>query len=413
MVGAVGQEPVLADKHILVLEASVKPPQKLSREDPYGIRVVNVNMGSVELLKRLGVWSDITAVRAREFDHMHIWDSCANSVVLFDPTHHSSIGYIVENDLITDVLCNRVNECGNVEVQRGRRVVTLDKSSTSWRGITLDNGMEIKTKLLVGADGAQSNIRQLAGMNTIGWKYNQSAVVAKLDVSYAGDNRTAWQRFLPTGPIALLPLTDSSSSLVWSTTPQHAKQLMSLDGVHFITAVNAALCDYYPRSQWVDLLTSSLFNQILSGTPLVNDEQQPPHISGVTSGSIGSYPLALHHSVRYVQDRIVLVGDAAHTIHPLAGLGVNLGFGDVSTLTDLLRGAASMGSDVGHRSHLLQYESIRQRHNVPIMAFVDITKRIYSTSSTIPVIVRASIARLVSSVYPIKGLLTSQAEKIV
>uniref|UniRef100_S4RFM3 Coenzyme Q6 monooxygenase n=1 Tax=Petromyzon marinus TaxID=7757 RepID=S4RFM3_PETMA len=275
-----------------------------------------------------------------------------------------------------------------------------EASGCSWVRVTLADGRTLRTKLVIGADGPNSMARESAGIHTVRWNYDQSAVVATLQLSEPTENNVAWQRFLPTGPIAMLPLSERLSSLVWSTSHEHAKELLAAGHEEFVDAVNSAFWSENNRSELVDT-ANSVFRSLLMvllpwGTSV---RQLPPSVSGVDPASRASFPLGLGHATNYVRPRLALIGDAAHRVHPLAGQGVNLGFGDVACLRDVLSQAAYDGSDLGSLQHLSKYETTQQRQNLPTMLAIDGLKRLYSTTLG-PVVLLRSLGLQATNALP-------------
>ena len=199
----------------------------------------------------------------------------------------------------------------------------------------LDNGRVLKARLIVGADGARSRVRELAGIETRGRGYDQKAAIAHVKSELA-HGETAWQRFLPTGPLAFLPLADGRSSIVWSTTPAQADELLALDAEAFNSEVSRAS------------------DRVLGAV--------------VDSGQRAAFPLRLQHATRYTRPRCALIGDAAHAVHPLAGQGVNLGYLDAAALTETLIRARLGGKDIGSAGVLQQYDRWRRAES-EAMAF--------------------------------------------
>ncbi|KAJ2953217.1 hypothetical protein O0L34_g794 [Tuta absoluta] len=251
------------------------------------------------------------------------------------------------------------------------------------------------------------------GAQYLSWNYDQMGVVATLHLAEETHNTTAWQRFLPTGPVALLPLDSTRSSLVWSTTLDHAKDLLRLPEEQFVDALNDALWKQYPRSSSVDACMSWLSSALKKvGLPDGAQRQLPPSIMGIAAGSRAAFPLGFGHSTRYVAHGVALVGDAAHRVHPLAGQGVNLGFGDVKDLTELLANALYSGLDTSHHSWLEKYESVRQRHNVPTQLAVDALHRLYTVDSPPLVLARSLGLQLTNALQPLKVPPHSQYESV-
>nr|XP_054758264.1 ubiquinone biosynthesis monooxygenase COQ6, mitochondrial-like [Lytechinus pictus] len=419
MACALGFESSLGDHRILLLEQGKKPLQLNELPSKYSNRVCALNHNSVKLLSDVGAWRHMTEMRVKPFRRMQVWDACSDALITFNQSVDLSedLAYIVENDITNAALSRQLGEVkSNVEVQYEKRLNSIQIppqglfEEESWAQLHLDDDSIIKTRLVIGADGARSGVRRLAGLKEIGWDYDQWGVVATLQLAEPTENVVAWQRFLPSGPIALLPLTDDQSSLVWSTSKEHSKELVNMDEHDFTEAVNNAFWDDSHHNQSVDAATQ-LFEGLLSAVKPDGSSvrQLPPSISGVDASSRASFPLGLCHAPRYITDRVALIGDAAHRVHPLAGQGINLGFGDVTSLTKTLSEAASMGKDLGSVSHLEEYETERQRHVLPVMGTIDVLKRLYSTSNPAAVLIRSLGLQVTNALGPVKDRIIASA----
>ncbi|XP_023392786.1 ubiquinone biosynthesis monooxygenase COQ6, mitochondrial isoform X2 [Pteropus vampyrus] len=267
-------------------------------------------------------------------------------------------------------------------------------------------------RMQIGADGHNSGVRQAAGIQNVSWNYDQSAVVATLHLSEATENNVAWQRFLPSGPIAMLPLSDTMSSLVWSTSHEHAAELVSMNEEEFVDAINSAFWSDTNHTDFVDWASSMLHYAVTFLKPTkVSARQLPPSVARVDAKSRVLFPLGLGHAAEYVRPRLALIGDAAHRVHPLAGQGVNMGFGDISSLVCHLSTAAFNGKDLGSMSHLTGYETDRQRHNTALLAATDLLKRLYSTSATPLVLLRMWGLQATNAVSPLKEQIMAFASR--
>lgn len=199
----------------------------------------------------------------------------------------------------------------------------------------------------------------MAGLKTTRWNYLQNAIICT--VEHTVENHCAWQRFLPSGPIALLPMGDRFSNIVWTMTPDESSNHKLMTNDDFVKAINHAL-DYgygpYPKSGALDEYMEK-FSQFtgLGAFSVTEGFQAPEKVIGVVSERM-AFPLSLMHAHDYASKRVVLIGDAAHTVHPLAGQGVNLGFGDASALAKVIADGISVGTDIGEVSLLLQFKFI-------------------------------------------------------
>ncbi|CDQ68017.1 unnamed protein product [Oncorhynchus mykiss] len=420
MACSLGLDPNLEGKKILLLEAGNKKVMD-KVPDAYSTRVSSISPGSATLLSGVGAWDHIMNMRCKPYQKMQVWDACSDALITFDKENlQDEMAYIVENNIIVAALTKQLeNLSDQVRVQYKSKVVkyTWPKShqvaeAIPWVQVTLANGQTLQTKLLIGADGPNSMVRQEAGIPTVKWNYDQSAVVAVLHLSEPTENNVAWQRFLPTGPIAMLPLSDTESSLVWSTSHRHAEELLQLDEESFVDSINTAFWSNENHSELVET-AGSLFRTALSVLmPSAGSARQlPPSVAGIGPKSRVMFPLGMGHASEYIRHRVALIGDAAHRVHPLAGQGANLGFGDVACLTQLLSQAAFNGKDLGAMQHLLEYETERQRHNLPMMAAIDLMKRLYSTNAVPMVVLRTFGLQATNTLPAMKAQIMAFASK--
>lgn len=247
--------------------------------------------------------------------------------------------------------------------------------------LSLSDGNSLRAKLVVGADGAKSNVREMAGLSTTGWNYPQNAVICT--VEHSAENHCAWQRFLPSGPIALLPIGDKFSNIVWTMSPEEASAHKSMSRDDFVKAVNYAL-DYghgpHPQSNFLDKYVHRISSISGRGTVSMEENfQLPLKVTDVVSERM-AFPLSLRHAREYSSKRVVLIGDAAHAVHPLAGQGVNLGFGDAAALAKVIDQGLLVGADIGEPYLLKKYEKERKAANVTMMAILDCFQKAYSVN---------------------------------
>lgn len=333
-----------ADFRVLVLDTRAELP----RWEPaqYDIRVSAITRASENILRHLGVWAAIGDRRRCAYRDMRVWDALGDGAIHFDSAELAEpcLGHIIENSVMAEVLWQRMTQLDRIEVLHPVRVSGLDRQPQR-ACLTLQDGRSLSALLVVGADGSRSWLRQTLGIEEITWPYRQSALVATV-ASELSHEYTAWQRFLPTGPLAFLPLDRDHCSIVWSTVPEQAEALAQMPEADF----NQALAEAFDhRLGWTRL-----------------------------QGPRGVFPLRLLHARDYVDQRVALVGDAAHTIHPLAGQGVNLGYGDAATLAEVLIAAREKGQDLGLRAVLRRYERWRKGQNLATMGLMDGFKRLFS-----------------------------------
>ncbi|KAL3873135.1 hypothetical protein ACJMK2_036289 [Sinanodonta woodiana] len=395
MACALGHEELLKHKRVILLEAAPKREFKLP--ETFSNRTCTLSLATIKLLNSFGAWEEIQKMRCHPVHRMQVWDSCSNSLITFNQEEMTQeLAFVAENDVILEGITRRLDAVkDNVEVwykTKGKQYIIPGGDSSednSWITIHLDNGKKIKTKLLIGADGFKSTVRDASKLHFVTWDYKQTAVVATLCVSET-ENTVAWQRFLPTGPIAMLPLSRSVSNLIWTTTPENAKYLLQVEEERFVDAVNDAFWhdrDMNSVAVNVGNFLTNISNNLMQGD--TSTRQLPPTVTGIQAGSRASFPLGLTHSSNYVRSRVALIGDAAHRCHPLAGQGVNLGFGDVTCLRDVLTKAVYDGSDLGSLSYLVDYETQRQRKVLPVIGTIDFLQRLYNTNFTPIVLLRS------------------------
>lgn len=247
------------------------------------------------------------------------------------------------------------------------------------------------------------------GVNNFSLSYKQMGVVATLEVNAeeAAGNTVAWQRFLPSGPVALLPLTDNLSSLVWSTSVEHAKELLRMEPEAFIDALNEAYIKTYKSNTLVANVMKTVEGVFALNKNKI--QQLPPRVLKLQEGSRAAFPLGFGHASSYVCGGAALIGDAAHRVHPLAGQGVNLGFGDVLTLTDVLAEAVYNGSSLDNLQYLLKYEQQSLKANVPILVGVHALQNLYCTEFPPFVLARSLGLKITNLTPPLKQFFMNKA----
>jgi 2-octaprenylphenol hydroxylase len=339
--------------NVVVVEGqapSAEMPPLSQTVDGFDARVSALTAASQTFLDQLGVWQLICQQRLCAYRQMHVWDAEGTGFVDFDAAaiHQPALGHIVENRVTVAAFMARLREHRNVQLLAPVKVAGL-VGEPSRRGLALDDGREIYAPIIVAADGANSRIRQAAGFATREWDYGHHAIVATVKTEQP-HRATAWQRFLPEGPLAFLPLAGDEqcfSSIVWSATPQYAENLMALSDEEFCQQLERA---FEARLGAVESISRRF-----------------------------SFPLRQRHAVDYVQPGLALVGDAAHTIHPLAGQGINLGLQDVQVLAEEILRAQARGLPLTEPSILSRYQRRRKAENLTMMAAMEGFKRLFET----------------------------------
>ncbi|HZX70413.1 MAG TPA: UbiH/UbiF/VisC/COQ6 family ubiquinone biosynthesis hydroxylase [Rhodanobacter sp.] len=384
---------------VALLEA--RPPAVWNPRDEVDLRVVGLAPSSLALLDELGVWTSIRDARASRYRHMHVWDAASGASIDFDAASvgRDALGYIVENNLVQWTLWQALEESGvrrlcpaqvlGFQAREDRVTLDLRRSPLAGDAPALMRDEEhrpqagsyedeesLSATVLVAADGAGSPLRQLAGIGTRGRDYAQRAVVAHVGTERPHQD-TAWQRFLPSGPLALLPLADGRSSLVWSLPEADAQRVLALPDEAFLDELGAA--------------SDFRLGRIVTSTPRA------------------AFPLKLQLAECYQAERFVLLGDAAHAVHPLAGQGVNLGLRDVTELRDTLLAARLAGRDLG-AAHVLRRYARRRRSADTLDALgFDALARIYAWQSPPLVAARGLGVRLLDHLSPLKRRLSEHA----
>lgn len=339
---------------------------------------------------------------------------------------------MAENPNLTRGLLRRLDELPSISVFDKTSVssITLgpppspspspsEVNLSSYPHLTLSNSHRLAARLLIGADGLNSPVRTFAGIPSRGWDYNRHGVVATVKLApedlerRTTDKAIAYQRFLPNGPIALLALPDGYATLVWSTTPQHAAQLKQLQEEDFAAMINAAFRLEIVDIDYMSTMESGQVGELQWRSSVTGAKDSgseiPRRVTSVQEGSIASFPLRMRHADTYTSERIALVGDAAHTIHPLAGQGLNMGLGDVESLAKTIEYAVVHGADIGTGLSLERYNADRWVSNNRMLGVVDKLHWLYSVRSGPVVGLRGWGLRAVDSLGPLKQFFMGKA----
>lgn len=457
LTGNVGSSPATSNLKVALIETQdLNSARAWNLEShQFSNRVSSLTPSTVSFLQRIGAWEHLDTDRAQKYQEMQVWDGETGSRISFDWSMETSpfedlrtVATMTENANLVRALLSRISESGaeNVSIFSNTTVSSIengidypegpDLSAWPILNVSPTGSAEsqapyrIAARLLVGADGINSPVRSFANISTDGWDYNRHGVVATLALSepdtapFPVGTRTAYQRFLPSlgGPIALLPLPNNHATLVWSTTVENAAYLKSLSPKEFISMVNAAFRLSMPDLKYMICMerpSSSSESQgyshedeltwRLQHTP--QPSQIPPMVTGVQEGSVASFPLRFRHASSYISPRVALVGDAAHVIHPLAGQGLNLGLGDVASLSSTIEYAVNHGMDIGDILSLERYPAERYLVNAKIGGACDVLHKLYNVPGNGPVAWARSLGLDVIDRIPfVKGFLMKNAE---
>lgn len=382
---------------VAVIEAQQVSAQWPDQDDTvagFDARVSALTVASQNFLQRLDVWPAICERRVSPYLHMHVWDADGTGSIDFtaEEINQPVLGHIVENRLTVTALIQRLQQHNNVQLIAGAKITELQtlavngeatesNSQQGFKQLTLEDGRTLTAPLVVAADGANSWVRSQENFSMREWDYGHSAIVTTVETSKPHAD-TAWQRFLPEGPLAFLPLLTSAGnkqfcSIVWSAVPQYAENLMALDDREFAQSLGRA------------------FEHRLGDILRVNRRF--------------SFPLRQRHASDYVKPGVALIGDAAHTVHPLAGQGINLGLADVQVLAEELLRAADRQLSPGALEVLQRYQRRRKGANLAMMAGMEGFKRLFEHSALPVRWARNSGMRWLNHSAPLKHKIMRQA----
>lgn len=369
--------------------------------DEVDVRVSAINVASQTIFQQLDVWSTIVAERSQAYQQMHIWDKAGigkldfsvNDLATFPKNEH--LGWIIENKVIRNALWHKAqadegisfftsHKLANIAVGESEAFASFETPS-SGENSSANNTVQapLIAKLVVGADGANSWLRKQMNMAMITRDYDHHAIVATVKCAQ-GHKNTAWQVFLPTGPLAFLPVfpqNNQTCSIVYSTSPEEAKRLTALSPVDFAKELTAAS------------------DGKLGAIALISERF--------------TYPLTMRLAQDFVQDRLVLIGDAAHTIHPLAGQGVNLGLLDAVALAQTLLASTQEHSNdelnIADPKRLKAFARYRKSEAVDMIAAMEAIKQTFSINQSAFSLLRGIGMSVLNNFKPAKKVLIAQA----
>ena len=377
--GVVGAALVCAlrDSGLRIAVLDARPPSRFDPHAEWDLRVFALSPASQHILDAVGAWDELPAGRVCAYTEMHIWDATGRGRIHFDCAEvgEEVLGYIAENRLIQHVLWRLLERAKNVTVLCPAEPQALHFDSDRVT-LTLHDGTRLHTRLLIAADGAESAIRKLAGIETVGTSYRQQAVVAHVSTKKP-HRATAWQRFLPSGPLALLPLADGRVSVVWSLDEERAANIRKLDDKGFCAAVSDA--------------SERILGQVTDTTKRA------------------AFPLQRLRAREYVRPGLALIGDAAHALHPLAGQGVNLGLLDAAALAETIMTAQARERDIGDLTVLRRYERARKGGNLAMIVALDGFKRLFGNEIPPVVLLRNTGLSAVNRFTPLKSAFMRRA----
>jgi len=324
-----------------------------SAENRFDGRSYALALSSVRLLKNLNIFKDIIDKSQPILDIKILDGKLVQGPSQFslhfdnNEIHDGPMGQMVEDRFIRKALFTKINKNEQIDYKFNSKV-TEHKKQSGYISVTLDNGKKLDTKLLVGADGRNSELANRADIKKSGWKYNQSALVCAIEHE-ADHNGVAWQYFMPSGPLAVLPMTGKRSCIVW--TEQNA---------------NAKAINLFDETRYTKILAARLGN-FLGKFKIIGDRH--------------TYPLELSIADQFIDERLALIGDAAHSVHPIAGQGLNAGFKDIAVLAHIIQDAHYRGEDLGSLGVLKRYEEWRRFDSAQLAYSTDLFNKLFSNEN--------------------------------
>ncbi|RJT44483.1 3-demethoxyubiquinol 3-hydroxylase [Rahnella woolbedingensis] len=309
------------------------------------LRISAIGCASVRFLQKLGAWEAVEKMRSVPYRRLETWEA-DGSDVKFDAQSLGlpELGFMVENRVLQLALWQQFDALANLTRFCPAKLRHLLQHDDKTWSLQLTTGELLRTKLVIAADGANSLVRQLAGIGVDGWEYRQHCMLINVETE-TPDQDVTWQQFFPSGPRAFLPLFGHQASLVWYDSPQRIRYLKTLNMQQLTTEVMQAF---------------------------------PKRLGNINALSAGAFPLVRRHAQRYVLPGLALVGDAAHTINPLAGQGVNLGYRDVEALLSVLEKARDSDEEWSSEKVLLRYQRQRRLDNLLMQSGMDLFYSVFS-----------------------------------
>ncbi len=345
-------------------------PEDFSDQQAHDLRVSALSLASKQIIQGVGAWEGVVKRRSCPFKRMRVWETAGDTEFNSADIDLPELGYIVENRVTQLALLERMADFDNIHFYAPATINNIQYDVGENSVVTLQDGTELLARLLVAADGGQSRVRQTVGLGVTSWDYQQHALVIYVETDY-GQQDITWQRFVPSGPQAFLPLTGNFGSIVWYNSADEVRRLKTLSSEQLIAELTKTFPDCLGK-----------INKVLG---------------------VASFPLKRQHAQQYIKAGVALVGDAAHMINPLAGQGVNIGLLDAAALAEVLVEARQKGENIAGVKVLRRYEKMRRNDNLRMMTVMDMFYRVFSNDLAPVKFFRNFGLGLAERIYPAKN----------
>jgi len=352
-------------------------PQRLWTDDSVDIRVSALTKASQNILETVGAWEGMVQRGVCPYKDMRVWDAKADGELHFDcaDTLFNELGHIVENRVTVAALWDKLETLSAATCISDAKVSAMQELAQG-RGLTLEDGRQFEADLIIAADGRDSKLRAMAGIEVTGWSYLQDGLVATISTENS-HQLTAWQRFLDEGPLAFLPLSNGQCSIVWTLKTETAKAYLQLSDEDFLNELEQA--------------SAGLLGKMLKTEPRA------------------SFPLRFQYANSYTDRSFALIGDAAHAMHPLAGQGANAGLLDAAALAELVIKSRQAGRPLSSHKYLRQYERWRKGDNLLMMSSMDVINKTFAAKAVSLISLRSTAMNVINNTPLFKAMFNDHA----
>lgn len=361
----------------VVLLDMFNPKRQWSEDDEVDIRVSALTKASQNILQTIDVWDGIIQRGVCAYKDMRVWDAKADGELHFDcaDTSFNELGHIVENRVTVASLWDKLETLPTATCISDAKVAQMQLIDGG-RELVLEDGRKLSANLIIAADGRDSTLRSMVGIDVTGWPYNQDGLVATITTEKS-NQLTAWQRFLDEGPLAFLPLRTGQCSIVWTLKSETAKAYVKLSDEAFLDKLQQA--------------SAGILGKMLA------------------TGPRGAFPLRFQYANRYTDKCFALIGDAAHAMHPLAGQGANAGLLDAAAIAECVIKAKGMGRPLNSTKFLRQYERWRKGDNLLMMSSMDIINKTFKTDALPLISARSAGMNMINKTAFVKAMFNDHA----